>query len=72
VLAKPCIGDKVVLQVNMDVEGEEDTILKYSGGAPMLFNDMYIGAPVSSTGFLREGDVWSALQITLGANLANK
>lgn len=79
VLAKPCIGEDVILNVNLNVEGEEDTILKYSGGAPMTFYDLiaeYEDAEerlqISSTGFLRVDDEWSALQITLGALLISK
>jgi hypothetical protein len=73
VLAKPCIQDKVVLSINLE---EEDTILKSQGGAPILFSAFKVNDPVSSTGYIRFDDnykvLWSALQITLGADLVNK
>lgn len=79
VLAKPCIGEEEGVVLIVDA----DTILKYSGGAPMTFEQLKIAfdeldpevdprLQISSTGFLPVDKEWSALQITLGADLTNK
>jgi hypothetical protein len=73
-LVKECIEGTVAVVISV----VDNTTLKLSGGTPIDFEDLDVGDPVSSTGYIKYVDankidvVWEALQITLGANLANK
>lgn len=66
-LAKPHIGNNVVIQVNAY------TRLQLAGGTPITFSQLKVGQSVSSIGiYYSYYGTWIASRITVGAILANK
>lgn len=64
-LAKPLIGQDVVLQTN------SSTRFKLSGGTTISFDYLKVGQQVSSNGRVAAG-VWTARRITVGALLLRR
>jgi hypothetical protein len=71
-LATPYVGKNVVIQTYLKAEGDyAATRFLLSGGTVIDFEDLKVGDPVSSNGYLVD-KVWHATRITKGALLLNQ